>query len=1207
MIPPDNRSNDFTVGLVYKFDDRTPPSLNLLLFIKIMKKKLLQSIWDTSKYLMLVLMLNNCLSGMAIANNIQAQHLNETQISIQSRKTSVLAFFHLVEKQTTFRFHFNPEAVENKAIALSGNSDLETLLYEVAAQAKLGFKQVNESIAVKPTLKKSQKMVEVKINLSGRVLDAETHEPITGASVYISETSQGAMADLDGNWFMEIDESLLGKEIKASALGYDSKVLPIVRENIVFTLNPQELEEVVIVGYGTQKKINLTGAVSQIGSEAIENRPSPNLTRMLQGALPNLNIKMVDGSPTRSASFNIRGATSIGAGGDALVLIDGVEGDPNLVNPNDVESVTVLKDASSAAVYGSRAAFGVVLITTKNPVKGHSGVDVKISHSVNQRTVVPNLVTNGYEWAKNFDEAFTGWYDYKTHPISVNSIFPFSLEYLEELKNHNDNPNLPETVFNEELNRYEYFGSTDWFDYLHKDKMPATEASISASGATDKASYYISGLYYHQDGIFRYSSDRFDKYNLRAKGEVKLTDWLTIQNNFDLSTYKYEYPLLANGDAGIWRYLAVQGFPMAVMQNPDGTFTQSGSYIGASYVDGSSKSDQSKFFVRNTPTLTATPFGDLLTFKANFTFSKTFNKDSRFNNFVNYSTAPGQTARFGQSLLRELTDENTYWGSNITTELKKSFNEVHDFSLLLGYNVESNRAANLNAQRDGLLVETKPDFNLMDGLNYTISGGGSEWKYMGAFYRLNYRFNEKYLLEFNGRYDGSSKFPSDQRFGFFPSVSAGWNLSEEGFMSTTKSWLDNLKIRSSYGTLGNGNVAPYRYMETMTVAKTSVILDGIQKGYTYLPGAIPSGLTWEKATTFDIGLDASMYSGKFTLSFDWYNRLTTDMFTYGEPLPNVFGATVPYGNFADLSTKGWEYTMAWRNEFSLASKPFSYSVSGSVWDSKAKITKFNNPNKLISSTYYEGSSIGEIWGYETMGLFTSAEDVASHADQSYIINSNNRQWLPGDLKFADLNNDGVINQGTNSVDDPGDRRIIGNNAPRYQFGFTLSGDWNGFGLSAFFQGIGKRDWYFAPEADLFYGPYNRPYGFQPEIMMNDIWSEENPEAYFPRFRGYTALSTTRSLGAPQTRFLQDASYLRLKNVTLDYTIPTQLISKVGLKKAMVYVSGQNILTFSGLYKHTDNFDPEIIESPTGGMTNSHGQGDAYPMLKTYTVGLNLSF
>jgi len=1163
--------------------------------------------WDTSKCLMVVLMMIYCLSGLALANDTYAQHLNLTKITIQSKRTSVLEFFNLVEKQSDFRFHFNPEVIENKHLVLSGNSDLETLLYEVAAQTKLGFKQVNESIAVRPALKKSQEVIEVKIKISGRILDSETQEPIMGASVFINETSQGTIADLDGNWSLEIDDSLIGKEIKASALGYNPEVISINEDGMTFFLIPQELDEVVVVGYGTQKKINLTGAVSQIGSEAIENRPSPNLTRMLQGALPNLNIKMVDGSPTRSAAFNIRGATSIGAGGDALVLIDGVEGDANLVNPNDVESVTILKDASSAAVYGSRAAFGVVLITTKNPVKGKTNLDLKISRSVNERTVVPNLVTNGYEWAKNFDEAFFAWYDYKTHPISVNANFPFSLEYLDRLKAHNDDPSLPKTEFNEELNRYEYYGNTDWFQLLHRDKMPALEASLSASGGNDKARYFISGLYYHQDGIFRYSPDKFDKYNIRAKGEVDLKPWLSLENNFDLSTYKYEYPLLANGDAGVWRYMAVGGFPMAMMSNPDGTFTQQGVNTGASFVDGSSKSNQSKFYVRNTPSLTAKPFGDLLTFKANFTFAKTFNTDKRFNNFINYSNAPAHTARFGQSLLRQLSDETTYWGSNITTELKKTYSEVHNFTLLLGYNVESNRYLNTDSQRDGLLVPSKPDFNLLDGLNYNISGGGNEWKYVGAFYRLNYAFKEKYLLEFNGRYDGSSKFPNDQRFGFFPSMSAGWNISEEGFMADTRGWLENLKIRGSYGTLGNGNVSPYRYMETMSVGKTGVILQGVQKGYTSLPGVIPTGLTWEKATTLDIGLDASFFQGKINVTYDWYNRITTDMFTYGPPLPNVFGATEPYGNYADLSTKGWEFSVTWRDQFNAGGSPVKVNFTGSLWDNQSEITKFNNPEKIISSTYYVGSKIGEIWGYESMGFFASEEDVANHADQSFLINSNNRQWFRGDLKFADTNGDGVINQGENTVDNPGDRSIIGNNSARYQFGFNFSANWKGFGLSAFFQGIAKRDWYFAPEADLFYGPYNRPYGFQPKIMMNDYWTEENPDAYWPRLRGYTALGTNRSLGAAQTGYLQNASYLRLKNVTLDYTFPAHWIEKAGMKSAMIYVSGQNILTFSGLYKHTDNFDPEIIENPSGGMTNSHGQGDAYPMLKTYTVGLNLSF
>lgn len=1041
--------------------------------------------------------------------------------------------------------------------------------------------------------------------ITGTVTDSRDNTALPGVKVQVKGSTMAVQTNANGEYSVNVTDansvlvfSFVGMDTAEEVVGSRSVI------HVSLDMNVESLSELVVVGYGTQKKANLTGAVSQIGAEVLDNRPQPNLTRMLQGTLPNLNLKMADGSPTRSAVYNVRGTTSIGAGGNALVLIDGVEGDPNLVNPNDVESVTVLKDASSAAIYGSRAAFGVVLITTKAPSQDKSSIDVRITQSVNQRTVVPNLVTDGYTWAKNFDDSFYAWYDYKTHPITVNANFPFSLEYLERLKNHD--PSKGDVVYNESLRRYEYFGSTDWFALLHKDNMPATEASISASGGSKKAKYYVSGLYYHQDGIFRHSSDDFNKWNVRAKGEINFNHWLSMENNVDMSTYQYAYPLLANGDAGIWRYYAVGGFPMATMYNPDGTFTQQGSNTGASFMDGSSRSDQNKFFIRTTPAITATPFGDLVTFKANFTYSKTFNKDDRFNNYVYYSNAPNTTARFGNSMYRTLSDNNTYWGSNITADLKKTFHNVHDLGVLAGYNIEANRWENLDVQRDGLLVPGKPDFNLMDGLNYNIVGGGNEWKYLGLFYRLTYAYNDRYLLEFNGRYDGSSKFPSNQRYGFFPSASAGWNISEEKFMANTRNWLTHLKLRASYGSLGNGNVSPYRYMETMSVAKTGVILQGVQKPYTSIPGVIPDGLTWERSTTFNLGADATFLSGRLNFTFDWYNRKTTDMFTSGQPLPNVFGASVPFGNYADLKTTGWELTLGWKDQFSLAEKPFRYSISGSLWDNQSEILRFNNPTKILS-TYYEGMKVGEIWGYETLGFFSSDEEAAAWADQSFLLNSNTNEYLAGDLKFADRNGDGVINQGKNTLEDSGDRMLIGNNAPRYQFGFNLSANWRGLGLSAFFQGIGKRDWYFAPEADLFYGPYNRPYGFQPVVMMDDYWTEENPDAYWPRYRGYTALGTGRSLGAPQTRYLQDASYMRLKNITLDYTLPDTWLQKIGIKKALVYLSGQNIFTLTGLSKHTDNFDPEMIENPIGDMTNSHGQGDAYPMLKSYSLGLNLSF
>ncbi|HTE28073.1 SusC/RagA family TonB-linked outer membrane protein [Flavitalea sp.] len=1043
------------------------------------------------------------------------------------------------------------------------------------------------------------------------IVQDENGLPVAGANVVVEGANKFSITDTAGKFTISIEPGnyvLAISHINYTSLKQAVKVKSGKEETIVVMLSSSNtnMNEVVVVGYGTQKKLNLTGAVSQVTAEVLENRPAPNLTRMLQGALPNLNLKMVDGSPTRGATYNIRGITSIGSGGSALVLIDGIEGDPNLVNPNDVESVSVLKDASSAAVYGSRAAFGVVLITTKSAKKGKIRVDYSGSYSINQRTVVPKLVTNGYEWGKNFDEAFNAWYDYNSHPISVNNIYPFSLEYLDALKAHNEDPSLPQVEYNAAKGRYEYFGNTNWDALVHAKNIPSMEQSLSISGGTDKVNYYVSGRYYFQDGIFNDNPDRFNKYNIRAKGDIKITSWLTFQNNLDITNYTYKYPMLADGDGNVWRNFEHQGYPMAVVNNPDGTYTHSAAYIGlASYKEGYNESNKQNTYLRNTFSLTAKPIQNLLTLKADFTYARQFESETRVNDFINFSNAPDLTARFGRSLLRELTYNEKYISSNFTADATKDFGK-HNVKALIGTNIESFTGLNLDAQRDGILISSMPDFNLTDGLNYAITGGGTEWSYLGAFYRLNYAFNDKYLLEFNGRYDGSSKFPADQRYGFFPSVSAGWRVTQEKFMEPTRSWLDDLKIRASYGSLGNGNINPYRFLEQMGISKTSVILGGVQKNYTSLPGVIPDGLTWERSNTLDFGIDISLLNRKLNVTFDWYDRKTTDMFTLGQPLPAVFGAAVPSGNFADLTTKGWELTLSYRDNFKFLGKPLEYSFSGSLWDSKSVITKFNNPPNLLS-TYYVGQTVGEIWGYTTLGLFTSLDEINKHANQQFLINSNTNIWLPGDLKFADLNGDNVINAGKNTLTEPGDRSIIGNTSPRYQYGFNASVNWNGIGISAFFQGIGKRDWYFTPEAGLFYGPYNRPYGYQPQKMMDDLWSEENPNSYFPRYRGYTALGANRSLGAPQTRYLQDVSYLRLKSLTIDYSLPARLLQKISLVKASVYITGQNLFTFSGLYKHTDNFDPEVMENPIGDLANGSGQGYAYPMLKSVTVGLNIGF
>lgn len=997
-----------------------------------------------------------------------------------------------------------------------------------------------------------------------------------------------------------------------SFVGYENTVMtgytvkPGATISLVVKMKEKQndLSQVVVVGYGTQKKANLTGAVDQVGSEYFDDRPMANASRGLQGVIPNLNIKMTDGKPTRSPSYNVRGTTSIGSGGSALILIDGVPGDPNNINPNDIESISVLKDASSAAIYGARGSFGVVLITTKTPRKDKFQVNYSGNYSINERTNTPDLVSDGYTWAKNFDEAFASWNDYISHPQTINTQLPFSLPYLDSLKARSENPSLPQVTIDPATGRYTYYSSTDWFKQLYKDNSPSMEHSISMSGGSDKVNFMISGRYFHQDGIFRYNSDDFNRYNLRLKGSVKVTDWLTINSNTDFSSFKYKYPLTSLGGVNaVWRLMAVTAFPVSPLLNPDGTMTIVGAYSIGDYYYGKSKSELKQNYIRNTVGFNASVIKNKLNFKGDFSYMYTNQQEDRKFFPVPYSIIPGQIITGGPNSLSNYTRNDNYYVANIYGDFTQKLGN-HNIKVLGGWNLEMRQIKDVFAQRDGLLVDNLPDFNLATGLNYKLTGGGNEWATVGVFYRVNYDYKGKYLVEFNGRYDGSSKFPESQRFGFFPSASAGWRISEENFMEGTRGWLDELKIRGSYGSLGNGNIDPYTFMETIAAGTSTNIINGQFPNYIQKPGVVPDGLTWEKATTFDVGMDMAFLRRRLNVNFDWYRRNTTGMITAGQPLPAVFGAAVPKGNFADLRTSGWEVSVSWQDQIPMR-KPLTYGIRLTLADNISYITDFYNPHKLLS-TYYKGQRLGEIWGFKTEGFFESAEDIQKHADQSYIVVSNNNKLLPGDLKFADRNGDNRINNGKNTVDEPGDLAVIGNSSIRLPYGITGNVEWNNFSLTAFFQGVGKRDWYPSVEAAYFWGQSNRVYSFLPTFNL-DRWTEENPsqDAYFPRYRGYTALSGTRELAVKQTRYLQDASYIRLKNITIGYALPRGVLERLHLSSVRIYFTGQNLWTYSPMYKITKNFDPEVIEGSDIEINDSQGDGFSYPMQKSWTIGLNI--
>ncbi len=1048
----------------------------------------------------------------------------------------------------------------------------------------------------------------------------EQGDPLMGVSVIAVNTETGfkAGAQTDsGGVFQFIKLPLKGHyNFSFSSIGFQQQTLTgysLKTDASISMLVKMKglsgaLSEVVVVGYGTQKRTNLTGAVSQINGDVLDRRSIPNMTQGLQGLIPNLNLIPSDGKPISSATYNIRGTGSIGQGGNALVLIDGIQGDPSLLNPNDVASVTVLKDASSAAIYGARAAFGVVLITTKTPSREKATITYSSNYSLKSPTAIPHIVSNGYQYAVMFDSAWTAWNDYSQTPQNINKTQPFSNDYIAEYAKRNADPSLPKVDIGSNGN-YVYYGNTDWYDLLYKKHNSAMDQNLSISGSSGKASYYVAGRYYGQSGVFRYNSDDYKMYNLTAKGSIDLLPWLQIYNTTQYTNRQYHNPLNVGEGGGIWRNMADEAHPSSMLLNPDGTLTWSAAYTVGDFFYDKNGINITNQFIRNTTGFTAKFFRNKLRIKGDFTFQNTDSSAKQIRVQVPYSFTPGVIAYVGTSYndIQMETDKTQYLATNIYAEYESVFGGVHYFKALAGYNYEQSVYNGLRTLRNGLVYSDATDLSLALGQNINTAGGYDKWAILGGFYRLNYSFKDRYLLELDGRYDGSSKFPSDQRFAFFPSVSAGWRIAKEAFWHVDPNAISDLKIRGSYGSLGNGNIASYAFQENFGISQSGRVINGIRPQRTSQPGVIPDGLTWETATTLDLGLDVSALSNRLTFTGDIYTRRTKNMFAVGPTLPAVFGTTVPKGNYANMHTDGWEASVNWHDQFNVSSKPFHYSIGFWMSDYHSVITKYNNSTKLLSD-YYTGEKLGEIWGYTNDGYWTAADVDNAAAFQPIFKASNGGHWLPGDLKFKDLNKDGVVNNGDNTVTNPGDRKIIGNSSPRYMYGITLNADWNNFFIGLFFQGVGKQDWWPGSESDVFWGQYNRPYNFLMQYQVNKIWSESNPNAYFPRYRGYVAQNGQGELYNAQTKYLQNVAYIRLKNVQLGYTLPGGLVQKLKLTAARFYISGENLWTHSPLYKLTKDLDVENIGKSdiilTG--TSNNGNGNNYPILKSITVGLSLT-
>ncbi|MGN1233922.1 MAG: SusC/RagA family TonB-linked outer membrane protein [Candidatus Cryptobacteroides sp.] len=1074
--------------------------------------------------------------------------------------------------------------------------------------------------------------------VSGTVLDTQ-QQPVIGASVMVAGTRQGTVTDPDGTFSLKIPEGDVTLEV--ACLGYTTVNTKVSAGTSRITVTLEEdnmlLEETVVVGYGTQKKVNLTGAITSIDSKSLENRVSHSVSTMLQGSVPGLNISTSSGNPGSTGSLNVRGYTSIN-GADPLVLIDGAVGDIDRVNPNDIESISVIKDAAAAAVYGARAAFGVILVTTKSGKADDGKATVRYSGRFGweEPTTSTDYETRGY------------WSVYTHNVFRMNSEGNQYVKYdeydmqqlLARVNDKTENPDRPWVVERtvNGLNQWRYYGNNDWWHMLFNDRHPVQQHNVSISGGAKNVKYFVSGGLDHQVGIIKQRPDVYNKYNLRSKVDFDINKYMKFSNN--TSFYSSLYDFVGVGDIqNAITYTAAHALPIFPMQNPDGSwlyklkdFFNSDYGIGNGrhivYGEGKNTNLQRKTDFSNTSELTIKPVKGL-SIVANFTYRFHQNRNtSRTTNFT-YRRYPGADLEkydsgAGLDELTEKVQTYNYYATNIFATYENTFADKHHLTVMVGGNYEAENRKDVGATGDYLLTENLSDLNLVgtnaDGATVmSVTGGRSDYAILGYFGRINYDFAGRYLFEISGRYDGSSRLASGHRWGFFPSGSIGWRISEEPFFANAKKTVDNLKLRASFGTLGNqiirdsnGNIvndAAYRTISIHNFASYNFGEGSTVGKYSSISAPNSSDLTWETSEQWNVGLDLDMFKSRLQFTGEAYIRDTKNMLTDGYELPSVYGADAPKQNTADLRTKGLEFSLSWRDQFMLAGHPFGYGIKGmiSVYDSE--ITKYENRDKTFAKKYYKGMKLGEIWGFVADDLFQTneeAQEYASQVDLSYVGGKLSKcgGWSAGDLKYIDLDGDGKIGIGKNNVESPGDRKILGNSLARLQYGFTLNLDYFGFDISAFFQGTGNHYWYPHVRSFAFWGPFSQPMcSYLPKDFLQDCWSENNPDAYFPRPVAYLAYDGGSQLNKVNSRYLQNIRYLRFKNLTVGYTVPQKLTRKIKVDKIRVSFTGENLCYWSPFKKHSAYIDPEAAFN----RSNNDYNRMFYPWQKTYMFGIDVTF
>ena len=1039
--------------------------------------------------------------------------------------------------------------------------------------------------------------------ISGLVKDNEG-EPLPGVSVAVKagESISGVVTDINGKYQLKASPNAT---IEFSFIGFKSIQQQVGNRkviNVTLEIDNQMLEEVVVVGYGTQKKVNLTGSVSVIDSKAFESVPVANAVQALQGQVPGLNIySNKGGGLNQKQSINVRGIGTIGEGstGDALILIDGMEADIFSVNPQDIESISVLKDAAASSIYGSRAPFGVVLVTTKKGKAGKAQINYNNSFRLSSPINMPSSL-DSYTYALFFNDAGynSGWGSYNW----------VSQTRLQRIKDYMDGKisytTIPLNGSNTWADGYqEGNDNIDYYNLFFKKNVFAHEHNFSVNGGTDKIQYYLSANYLDQDGTLRMGEDYSKRYTMSAKISAQLSRAVSLSSNTRFVRNYFVQPTHMN--YSFFSDIGRQCWPVKPLYDPNGNLFDD--HV-QQMKNGGRKTERNTWLYQQF-NLTIEPIkgwrliGDL-SYRYNTQYA---HEDLLTISQIGVDGVTKVRSWDENSSVSESSFASDYFNVNLYTDFEKTFAKSHHLKALAGFQAEANNYRNIWAQKIGITYPGKPTINTSTGIDKdgkviapNVSGGHNRWSTAGFFGRVNYDFQEKYLVEANLRYDGSSRFRSDDRWGFFPSASLGWNIAREEFFQPATRIMNTLKLRASYGSLGNQNTTAlyptYTVMGTGTSDKW--LMNGVKPNIAWAPALVSYDLTWEKIRTWNVGIDIGLFNNRLTGSFDYFIRNTNDMVGPSEKLPATLGIAVPPSNNTDLRTAGWELELMWKDRLQ---NGLNYSLRFTLADSRTKITRYSNPSGLIDS-FYEGKYCGEIWGYETIGIARTDDEMAEHVGS--LVNGGQsalgQDWQAGDIMYSDLNEDGKIDAGARTLDNHGDLKRIGNSTPRYNVGIDLSADWKGFDFRMFWQGTLKRDYF---QGSYYFWGANGSQGYwfstalkgHEDYFRNDESSPlgVNLNSYYPR-----PLLNTNKNQQCQTKYLQNAAYMRLKNLQIGYTLPRKIVQKMGVQNLRFFASGENLLTITDLVKF---FDPETIES------GSFAHGYAYPLSRTYAFGLNITF